>query len=64
MTLPFLSSNFKLKSLKSQSNVGKYLANSSSLSSMATLFIFIVLLKFRTKLKLLISFSSIVPKEL
>ena len=64
ITLPFLSSNFKLKSLKSQSNVGKYWANSSSLSSIDTLFIFIVLLKFNTKLKLFIWFSSIAPNEL
>ena len=64
MTLPFLSSNFKLKSLKSQSNVGKYLANSSSLSSIDTLLIFIVLLKFKTKLKSVIWFSSMAPNEL
>ena len=64
ITFPFLSSNFKLKSLKSQSKVGKYLARSSSLSSIETLFILMVLLKFKTKLKLLISFSSKVPTEL
>ena len=38
----FFSSDYKQKSLKSQSNLGKCWANSSSLSSIDTFFIFII----------------------
>ena len=61
---PFLSTNLRLKSLNSHKKYGKYCANSSLLSSLKEFFNFIVLLKFRTKLKELMAFSSIVPKEL
>ena len=72
MTFPSLSSNFKLKSLKSHKSVGKYWANSASFSSSDNLFdkllflffIFIVLLKLSTKLKEFIAVSSIAPNEL
>ena len=64
ITFPFLSSNFKEKSLKSQSKVGKYSPRSSSLSSLFTLLIFIDLLKFTIKLKVFKVISSIAPKEL
>ena len=71
MTFPSLSSNLRLKSLKSHNKVGKYWANSASFSSkfffelgFELFFIFIVLLKLRTKLKVFIAVSSIAPNEL
>ena len=67
MTFPSLSSNFKLKSRKSHNKVGKYWAKSASFSSLSFLelfFIFIVLLKFKTKLKEFIAVSSMAPNEL
>ena len=62
--LPSLSSNFKLKSLKSHKKEGKYSDSSSSLSLCDKLLIFIILLKFKMKLKEFIAVSSMAPKEL
>ena len=59
-----MSTNLRLKSLKSHKKEGKYWANSFLLSSLKEFFNFIVLLKLSTKLKELIAFSSMVPKEL
>ena len=64
ITFPSWSSNLSEKSLKSQNKVGKYCASSSSFSIDELFLNLIVLLKFSTKLKLLIAFSSIVPNEL
>ena len=69
ITFPSESSNFKAKSLKSQSNEGKYLA--ISLSSLSFEFNTFELFlnfkdfdKFKIKLKLFKATSSIVPNEL
>ena len=64
ITLPFLSSNFKLKSLNNHNKEGKYSANSASSSIVESFLILIVSLKFKIKLKVFIAFSSKGPKEL